>query len=360
MDKKQTGVGVYTLGMLNELFRQGGEHAFFLLSTGGKKNRERVREHWSVPHVHFVHVGIPNRFLNFFLQISKYPLDSLLRRRIPAGESLDVFFSPSILFGVVSKKVKHVVTIHDLSFELYPEFLSFKRRLWHRIIAPKKICQDASIVVTVSDNTKRDVVRCYGIAEEKVIRIYPGIKKIPGMADHAEERPYILYLGTIEPRKNVDGVVEAFLRSKLSERGFQLVIAGSYGWKSGHVMKKIRRHREITWKRYVSEKEKNKLIAGATTLVFPSFYEGFGFPPLEAMAVGTPVITSCRSSLPEVCGDAAWYVEPYSVSSIAYALRTMCLDRVLQDKYRKKGYTRSALFTWQAAAQNFLKSIREL
>ncbi|PIR74547.1 MAG: hypothetical protein COU35_01890 [Candidatus Magasanikbacteria bacterium CG10_big_fil_rev_8_21_14_0_10_47_10] len=360
MSRSWTGVGEYTHGLLHALFRVGTDHEFYLFSSGSKKNQARVRQLWSLPNVRYVHTRVPNRILNPLLLLFCIKVDALVAWRLPAGKKINTFISPNIHFGRVSNKAKHIQIIHDLSFELYPEFLSLKRRLWHWLLLPKRVCQHAAHIVTPSNNTKRDVTMRYTISPEKVTCVYPGIDVPQPISDALSDSPYILYLGTVEPRKNVDAVVDGFLQSHLSAQGVRLVLAGSNGWKSRALFKKIAQHPEIEYRNYISTKEKRRLLAGATALVFPSFYEGFGFPPLEAMAAGTPVIAANRSSMPEVCGDAAWYVDPYSISGIANAMRIFANDLAIRDKYIHKGYTWVRQFEWGIAAKDILQLIRSL
>ncbi|MBT6335026.1 MAG: glycosyltransferase, partial [Candidatus Magasanikbacteria bacterium] len=171
---------------------------------------------------------------------------------------------------------------------------------------------------------------------------------------------FLLFLGTLEPRKNILAIIEAFVLAKphLSST-CELIIAGSLGWKHGPILRAIARTSGVRYIGYVDEIDKPALYCLSTIFVFPSLYEGFGLPVLEAMASKTAVITSARSSLAEVVGDAGYLVHPLYVSEIADAIITLCTDDTLRELYRIKGYTRSCDFSWQKTAKTFLTYIEQ-
>ena len=281
---------------------------------------------------------------------------------------LDVFFSPNLNFTSISQNVKHVLTIHDLSFEIVPDCFSAKQRLWHKIVNPKKQCERADIILTPSENTRKDVVELYGIDEKKVRVLKPGLSanflkletgnwKLGIKEKYDLPEKYILFLGAIEPRKNVIGIIEAFRKSKLITDHWSLIIAGPTGWKSGEILRAIDGTDKIRYIGYIPAGDKPALYALADVFVYPSLYEGFGFPVLEAMASGTPVITSNRSSLPEVAGDAAYLVNPYNVSEIARAMELVATDSRLREMFVERGKLRAREFDWKRTADTFLRTV---
>jgi len=289
-------------------------------------------------------------------------VDRLCARKagIPA---LDIWISPNLNFTALSKNIRSLLIIHDLSFEIMPETFSWKRRLWHWVLQPKKQCRRADIIITPSHHTKQDVARIYG-KDEAAIHVVP-----PGVSDTSAHTPaqevkkkyhlpdtYFFYLGTIEPRKNILGMLEAFSSLKKNEPALEdveLIIAGAHGWKYEDIRQAIETTDNVRYIGYVPNADKRALFACARACVYPSLYEGFGLPVLEAMAAGTPVITSNRSSLPEVAADAAYLVNPYNTEEITAAMKALAMNDALHAWYRARVKERAALFTWEKSMQQF-------
>ena len=252
-----------------------------------------------------------------------------------AKERADVFHAPSgsLPMGYAGASV---ITVHDLAIYLHPEWFPGGQLFARRIVVPSSV-RRAKRIIAVSRSTKRDLQRIFSAPSEKISVIHEGVDpasltastfakasadKSAGKSSFDLKKPYFLFLGTIEPRKNVDGLVRAYETlvrrfSKLSD-GVELVIAGARGWKSERTFARIEAFNKthggggpvIRTLGYVSAEDKAALMARALAFVFPSFYEGFGLPVLEAMSLGAPVITSNLSSLPEVTGRAALPVDP--------------------------------------------------
>ncbi|MGH7929952.1 MAG: glycosyltransferase family 4 protein, partial [Candidatus Binatia bacterium] len=272
----------------------------------------------------------------------------------------DVFFVPNPRLLPLSAGVPMVVVAHDLSFELFPEFLTFRRKLWHKIMRPAHIMHRTRRVIAVSEHTKRDLVRLYRIPDSKIQVMYSGIadymRPVPD-ADKERVRMayqlparYILFLGAHEPRKNIPGLIEAFgqVASRLPHG---LVIAGEAGWYEEVIQEAI--HKSGVAERIfligkVGEEDKAAMYSGADVFVYPSFYEGFGFPPLEALACGTPIITSFNASLPEIVGRWAHLIDPYDISQMAAVIQ-----EVLEGKERVMPQTSQeviAAYNWHMTA----------
>jgi glycosyltransferase involved in cell wall biosynthesis len=376
----RTGVAEYTYELLQALFRIDRKNQYFLF-TNCAKDFEMGKEKWERDNVKYVITKYPNKLFNTSLQLLKRPkLDKLVDRlqttdysrlvkdRNPKSEirSLDVWFSPNIGFTSLSRNVKHVMTIHDLSFEHFPDCYSWKRRLWHKVLNPKKQCERADLILTPSLSTKRDVVETYGIDESKVRCLYPGVTSDFGLqtSDYRQEEvkmkyklpdKYILFLGTIEPRKNILGLTEAYKTSSLITDHWSLIIAGAKGWKNTSILKAIQETEGVQYIGIISPEDKSALYQLADLFVYPSLYEGFGFPVLEAMASGTPVITSNRLSLPEVANDAAIFVNPMNVSELAEAMKDLLQNEELKSMLIEKGKERVEKFCWEDTAKKFLK-----
>jgi glycosyltransferase involved in cell wall biosynthesis len=225
-------------------------------------------------------------------------------------------------------------------------------------------------VLTVSQATKRDLVSWYGVDPERITVTHLGLSEIfkPPTDQYLikdvqaryglQERSYLIYVGTVQPRKNLTRVIEALAITLAAGYEVDLVIAGKRGWLSTPIEQRAQElgitHR-IHFIGYVPEQELPALLAGALCFVFPSLYEGFGVPVIEAMACGTPVITSTSSALPEVAGDAALLVDPLDTNAIAAAIMQLIDQATLRETLRRRGLDRARLFTWEACAKKTLE-----
>jgi glycosyltransferase involved in cell wall biosynthesis len=258
-----------------------------------------------------------------------------------------------------------VLTIHDMTLWLYPEHHYRKRLLTMRPIIPVA-ARRAQAIIAVSQSVKADIVRILHMPADKVKVIYSApadhFRRLPpDPAQDAELRSaygipeqFILYVGTIEPRKNLVRLLHAF-DLLLRERSTPpcLVVVGARGWKDAQFFATIERlglQQSVRYLGYVPSETLIRLYNRATALAFPSLYEGCGLPVLEAMACGTPVVTSCRGGLVEVAGDAAEFVEPTSVESIAHGLRCVVNSRDRQHELSTRGYRQAARFSWQTTS----------
>jgi glycosyltransferase involved in cell wall biosynthesis len=247
-----------------------------------------------------------------------------------------------------------------------PEFYNLRRRVWHKFLNYKKAFDRANVLLAVSEYTKNDLVRIFNIDPKKIRVISPGINRavfnynIPINYQRLVRNLYglpgdfILFLNTIEPRKNLAGVISAFEKIKSPA---SLVIAGRLGWKykkDFELIKNSKKSAKIRYIGYVSEEHKPALIKMAKALVYPSFYEGFGFQPLEAMAVGTPVVASHLASLPEIVGDAGLLVDPYNPGSLTSGLEQVLDNGKLREILIQKGFARAQKFNWQKTAEEVL------
>ena len=338
MHPVRTGVGEYIYELLDALFKIDKQNQYFLFYNSSGDVLKNLPK-WEQENVHYAGFKYPNKLFNLALLIFKQPkLDRLILKKIKQynnvtikqSDNLDYWFSPNINFTAISKKCRQILTIHDLSFEYFPDCFSLKRRLWHKILNPKKAYQRADMILTPSENTKRDVIGEYKISEDKIKVIYPGLsEKFRANSSEPIENlkkkynlpdKFILFLGTLEPRKNIIGLIEAFNASELRTIGYELVIAGAKGWKFKPIMDLIAKSDKVRYIGYVDMADKQGLYVLAGIFAYPSLYEGFGFPVLEAMFAGAPVITSNRSSLPEVVRDCAYLVNPNNVDDIAQGL----------------------------------------
>lgn len=289
-----------------------------------------------------------------------------LRRHRP-----DVFFTPANVIPFLHPP-RCVTTVHDVAFHFFPECYSVLVR-WYLETTTRFALRRALKVITVSRSTKEDLVQIYGADPSRIEVIHSGI---PGQWEggHAPDeisatlnrygivRPYLLFLGRLEEKKNVARIVQAF--SKLKRRGIshQLVLGGTPGVgfpRIKHLIESSPFAEDIILTGYVGE-EKEQLYAGADVFVFPSLYEGFGFPILEAAMHGTAVVTSRTSSLPEVAGQAALLVDPFDVDEIAEAILKLIRDQKLRDRLVEQGYARLRDFDWRTTAAQVLAVLEEV
>jgi glycosyltransferase involved in cell wall biosynthesis len=266
----------------------------------------------------------------------------------------DVLFIPAHIVPIIHPR-KTIVTVHGLEYEIFPEAYSFWERLYMRLSIRFSVAA-ASTVVAVSENTKRDIVRLYRVPEEKISVVHEGYARVTSHESRVtkkERNPYLLFIGRLEERKNIIRIIEAFEILKEQYRiPHELVLAGKSGFGYEKIRYKIQDTRyKIREIGYVTEEEKWELLRNADVFLFPTLYEGFGLPVLEAQVAGVPVVTSNTSSLPEVAGAGAAYCDPENVKSIADAIKKTLDDRDFRSGILKKGCENAKRFSWEQCAE---------
>ena len=367
-----TGIAEVTCELIEVLARLAPEDRIRVFYTGRRIPPTRVLS-WPDTFVNLTLTRwrMPNRLFDFAARGLRFPkLDLVLG-------SVDIFLSPHALVAPL-RASRRVVVVHDLSFVAHPEFFSPASRRWHRLMDIRQQAREAARLVVPSQATARDLTRFWHVPKER-IRVIPwgtdfspkGASesipdfKFPGRSGQVPTSNFALYLGAVEARKNVVGIVRALalLAREPAFRNFRLVIAGPEGWKGTEVVREAQMlgiGSSVVFLGYVSEGEKQALYRRASLFVYPSFYEGFGLPVLEAMAAGVPVVTSAISSLPEVAGDAALLVDPRQPEDIAIAMREILNDRILADTLAARGRARAAQFTWEKTGQAVLETLRDV
>jgi glycosyltransferase involved in cell wall biosynthesis len=363
-----TGVGEYTRNILRYISDIDKVTKFKLFFNA----------HNSKPDLSFLD-GKSNVELYFFNYPNKYFSARTRFLNTPKIDRMiggcDVFFSPHFISTPVTSQCRKVITFHDLSFERYPEFFDGIRKFWHFSNNPKKQAKAAQSLIAVSESTAYDLFDIYGVDPKKISIVYSGINEKFSKNKTQEEtrrvkrkynlpERFILSLSTIEPRKNVLGTIKAFEVFKKSVRSIEnpeynikLIIAGKPGWlykETFSAIKNSKYKKDIAYIGFIDDADKPALYKLADLFVYPSIYEGFGFPPLEAMASGTPVITSACSSLPEVAEDAALLVDPFKISDIAWMMKEVIIDKELANSLRAKGLAQAKKFSWQKCAEETL------
>jgi glycosyltransferase involved in cell wall biosynthesis len=363
--RKKAGVGIYAKNLIDELTRAPGGPDYFLLvqdddpelDFSGRPGLTMLR----VPARLFR--KLPLRFL---LEQTVLPW-LLLKHRIDVVHSLHYSF-PLLRFGT-----KQVVTLHDMTFFNMPQAHERIKVLYFRFFIRADV-RLADKVIFVSRSAQRDCADRLGPLRGSASVIYHGksgayrpdldAKTIERVrSKHGLEADYVLFIGTIEPRKNLTRLVNAFAQMCDRHPGLLLAIAGMKGWMYEDLLQTVRRldlESRVIFTGYVSEGEKPFLIVAAKAFAYPSLYEGFGIPVLEALACGVPTVTSNVSSLPEVAGDAALTVDPESVAEISAALEKLVSDAPLRTKLSQAALRQAAKFTWTATAAQTRETYVEL
>lgn len=353
IDKYSAGIGHYGFDLISSLKKQNTRYEIAVLVQDGQIFND----------------------IKTVTRNSKSPKKRILNQQLlllPEFHKYDLIHFIDYSSPIVKIQKPFIVTIHDLSFYKFPETFTFGSRLIKRMITPLSINR-ASKIITVSENTKKDILSMFKVDEEKIKIIYPGrpgyervddknrIKRVKEKYNiHGD---YILYLGTLEPRKNLLRLIDAY--NNLVKEGIEekLVIAGKKGWLYKDIYTKVTQlnlNGKVIFTDFVAEEDKPCLYSGAKVFVYPSLYEGFGLPPLEAMTCGTPVIVSNDSSLPEVVGKSGICVDPYKIHSITQGIYDILKNEELKRKLAAEGKKRSELFDWDKAALNIIQIYDEL
>ncbi len=340
LEERPTGVGRYLDGLLSAWVRARPEDSFVLLSPRRVHVSARLEGHASV----VSSSALPG---TIWLQTAAGPA----ARRAGA----DAFLGSLGILPLASG-LPGVATVHDLTPILFPEWHARKNRLGFTPFIGATV-RRARRIAAVSEATRRDLVAAFPDAAGKTRVVHNGIEpEAPGAGGEAPHggRPYVLYVGTLEPRKNVVRLVAAMETIWDRRPEFpDLVLAGGVGWGMGGFAESVARSRHanrITLAGYLGGGERARWLRDARVFAYPSLYEGFGLPPLEAMAQGTPVVGSSMSSLPEVMGGAGLLPDPTSVPEIAQALEQAHDDAGFRRRAAVEGPRRAAGFTWAAAA----------
>ncbi|MDP2696029.1 MAG: glycosyltransferase family 1 protein [bacterium] len=350
-----SGIEEYTSNLLDNILNNNRDHEISLFYSGLKKRRLD----YQVP---IIDVLAPNKFIDLASRFSSWsPIDK--------KADVDVVFSPH--FNILNTASPRVITFHDLSFLHHPYFFSAKQKVWHWLQDYRRQARQASKIIAVSEFTKSDLINFLDVDPKKISVVYSGInqdfKKLPVdnhpliefKKRHNLNRPFFLYLGTLEPRKNVVGLIKAFdiLKSNPTYKDFQLILAGKRGWLYRDIIKTFNNSshkKDIVFWGPVKTVDRIFLYNLAMAFVYPSFFEGFGFPPLEAQACGCPVITADRTSLPEVIGSSGILIDPWRIADLASAMAQINDKTSLRQEIVQKGIKNSQRFNWTAAAKKTL------
>lgn len=352
----KVGVSVYASKLLQYFQKQADKDTQFRIYLRKKPGLDLPSE---TPYFQYRTVFGPTLWLRLFL-----PLYLNIRR-----ES-DVFFAPAH-YSPPSLPVPLVVTIHDLAYYYYPdEFL--KKDLFKLTNWTKESVEKAKKIIAVSKTTKKDIMKFYAMPDNKINVIYNGFEKNSSnnvkevwetLANRyaLQQSKYILYLGTLQPRKDIPTLIEAFNQFHNTHQDMKLVIVGKKGWMYDEIIKGISENQaNIIFTGYLPDAEASALYQHAFCFVLPSLYEGFGIPILEAMSYGCPVVTSYAASLPEVGGEACLYFEPKSSQDLLFNLNLLFNDKKLQKELKNKGFERITEFSWEKCAEETLTQLKAM
>jgi glycosyltransferase involved in cell wall biosynthesis len=344
----QAGIGQYILHLVDGLAKVDKENEYVLLqsrkddTTILKQSNFRRVSLWTPSHH----------------RLERYALNVELVRL-----GLDVLHSPDFI-PPHRPSCRSVITVHDLAFLLYPHFLTRESARYYGHIDQAVRWTDH--IISVSESTKRDTIQHLGVAEDRITVVHEAANPVFRPMDrqeareqiryrHGIEAPYILFVSTIEPRKNVPTLLRALWQLvECYKEDVRLVLAGGKGWlfeDAFSVVDELKLDRRVHFVGRVSSEDLLYLYNAAEMLAHPAFYEGFGLPPLEAMACGLPVIVSNVASLPEVVGDAGFLIDPHEVDELTVAMWRVLNDDGLRQEMRQKGLKQAGRFSWERAAR---------
>lgn len=364
---KRTGIGTYAFYVSQQFLRLYPDNEYvFYYGRISKKLRDLVLsdDNANLPYLRLMSLikGFVKR-----LPLTLPAIKAVQKMLLSLSGSFDIYFEPNFapLPGLKSKRI--VTTVHDFSFHVDPSWTPksgadfFSKHFWRDIYR-------SDVIITDSDFIKTQALEFLKIESERIRSIPLGVNheifkphKITNR--HGLPENFILFVGSIQPRKNLKRLLQAYLSLSQNFRKDQkLMLVGQDGWNCVDILELIKKHRSDI---YLLDSIKNdselaRIYNAASVFICPSLYEGFGLPPLEAMACGCPTIVSNVSSLPEICGDAAYYINPYDVENIADGLYRVSTDSEIRNTHIQKGLERTKLFTWEKTAMQHMKLFEEI
>ena len=356
LDRQYGGIHSYTKELICALIKVDKKNEYLIIRSESKNEFQGLEE------VVIPYASFPGyRLWRLFFQIPKL----LVKKNVDIAVEL-AHFGPFNL----PKKIKRVTVIHDMTVFLFPQFHVFISQYLQRKILPL-ILKNSDHIITNSINTTNDLIKYFPFTKNKTTSILLGKDKSfkpqidkDVLKKYKINLPYHLFVGTLEPRKNVPLLIKSFDEFKRqSKMPHQLVIIGKKGWKSAKIFKTIEKSpfkNDIIWLGFVPKKELPVFYTMSEIFIYPSIYEGFGLPVLEAMACGSPVITSGVSSLPEVGGAAVLYTNPNSTSELSQLMIKLCSNTEMQKTHSALGLSQAEKFTWDKTAMEYVNTFEKL
>ncbi len=363
-DRCLSGVEYYALGLLRGLAGIDQDNEYFVWTNRPDLVRSNVPSAANLTIVPVRHAGT---------RIARIAWEHAVLPRLAARYKLDVLHCTSYICPTARCPVPCVVTIHDTLALDRPQWCKPTNAVYYRLLLRRSAAK-AARVISVSQQTARDLGRNTPLPAAALRVVYPGVDEIfradgnpvcrrEVRARYRLPERYVLYVGNIEPKKNIATLLES--QRRLQEEGLphRLVIAGKRAWKAAAELRLIKRGaaaETVVWIGYADRRDLPYLYQMADVFVFPSLYEGFGFPPLEAMACGTPVVSSSRGALAETAAGAALVVDPEDPQQITAAVIKMITDAPTRDRHREMGLRQSRMFTWRKSAEATLSIYKEV
>jgi glycosyltransferase involved in cell wall biosynthesis len=368
--KKRTGDETVIFNLVKNLVKIGSEHEFELFTdTMDVTTLEKISLQLGITgkeNFKITSLFSKNRFV-----WNIWTLPIYLRKN-----PVDVYHTQYITPWFVPKKIKLVTVVHDISFNFFPQFIKFSDLFFLKILIPISL-KRADRIVSVSEFTRKEIIDFYKINPKKVVCVYNAIgeeflsnnvssKQLMEVKNKYKlpER-FILYMGTLQPRKNIPQLIEAFAQIKNALSDIELVIcgnkqAGNYDWMIDRMIAQKKLEKNVIFPGFIEDEDKKNVFGAASVFAFPSLYEGFGIPPLEAMSQNVPVICSDIPSLKEIIQNSALYFDTASLNDFSQKLQRICTDNDLRSKLIVSGRLRIDFFSWEKSANKMLAIYKEI
>ena len=363
--KQKSGVGIYGLNMVKQIARLDFENCYYLLIQDDDDSYDHLQR------TKFTIIKVQSRF--FRILILRCFLEQFIIPLIIIQKKIDIVHSLHYSFPLVKMGAKKVVTIHDMSFFKFPEYHKSIKKFYFRFFI-RRLPRMADRIISISHSTRKDFIAVTGADPDRIAAIHLGklnwsyCKFSDKMIDsiklkHGIQGPYLLNIGTIEPRKNLKALITAFRQLLKSDKNYKLVIAGKRDW--GYkdlcrLVKELDLKNKVIFTGFIAEEDKPYLMKGAKLFVYPSHYEGFGIPVLESLSLGIPTITSNVAAMPEIANDAAILVNPDDSQEIYRALRLLSDCEDLCKDYSDRGLKQAKKFSWKKTALKTVAIYREI
>ena len=352
---KMEGFGWFTYEVVKRMVENHPEHTFLFFFDRAYDNR-----YLFAPNVVPIVLRPPARHPILFILWFEFAVKRALKKY-----KADVFFSPDGYLSLRSQ-VPQVNVIHDLNFVHYPKDLPWSSRVYYNYFFPK-FAKKAKHIVTVSNYTKQDLIDTYQVPESKITVAWNGANDvfaalaeddIAHVRNHlTHDKPYFLFVGSIHPRKNVKRLIESYLKYREKDTSFDLVVVGEPMWKHNQELLALK-HESIHYTGHLTIQKLVRVMGAAACFVYVPYFEGFGIPLVEAMRCGIPLISGNLTSLPEVVGDTALLVDPFSVEDITNAMIQISENETLRNELARKSLERSVVFTWDKTAETIWEVIK--